>query len=203
MGGCHTWASSGALSLRGVETSTAQQRSRGLAVGRTVGANEDLTRAVGELFTGSERRIGTYLVLMVGDRELAADLLQDSFHDALRARAQLCSVRNPEAWLFGIARNRALRALRRRGRFDRAMGRLAHRQPPSSDSSEIVAIQDLLARSLSVEDRALVLLRYLHDFSASELGEMTGMTAEAVRQRLSRARARLLAASEHDEGAKA
>jgi RNA polymerase sigma-70 factor (ECF subfamily) len=164
-------------------------------------SDDDLRRAVGDLFTGCERRMGRYLVQMVGDRELAADLLQDSFHDALRARAQLSGVRNPEAWLFGIARNRALRALRRRGRFDRALGRLARRQSQSGDSSEIVAIRDLLARSLSVEDRALVLLRYLHDFSASELAEMTGMTAEAVRQRLSRARARLLAASEHDEGA--
>ena len=164
-------------------------------------ADEELKGAVGELFTGCEWRIGRYLVQMVGDRELAADLLQDSFHDALRARAQLSGVRNPEAWLFGVARNRALRALRRRGRFDRALGRLAHRQPQSGDSSEIVAIQDLLARSLSVEDRALVLLRYLHDFSASELAEMTGMTADAVRQRLSRARVRLLAASEPDEGA--
>jgi len=31
-------------------------------------------------------------------------------------------------------------------------------------------------RTLSAEDRALVLLRYLHDFEATELAEMTGAT---------------------------
>lgn len=56
-------------------------------------------------------------------------------------------------------------------------------------------MQDMLARTLSPEDRALVLLRYLHGFDAVELGEMTGSTPEAVRQRLSRACARLRAAS--------
>jgi DNA-directed RNA polymerase specialized sigma24 family protein len=56
---------------------------------------------------------------------LAEDLLQDSFHDALRSAAQLAEVRNPEAWLFGIARHRALRALRRRRRFGGVLGRLS------------------------------------------------------------------------------
>jgi len=36
-------------------------------------------------------------VQMVTDRSLAEDLLQDTFHDAFRARHRLGSVRNPEA----------------------------------------------------------------------------------------------------------
>jgi RNA polymerase sigma factor (sigma-70 family) len=67
---------------------------------------------------------------------------------------------------------------------------------------EIVAVRDLLARHLSPEDRALVLLRYLHDFDSRELAEMTGLTSEAIRQRLSRARARLVAAQVHDTNIK-
>jgi RNA polymerase sigma-70 factor (ECF subfamily) len=129
---------------------------------------------------------------------LAEDLLQDSFHDALRARAQLQGVRNHESWLYGIARNRALQALRKRRRFDRVLHRLGDRLTTSSDDEEIVAVRDLLKRHLSPEDRALVLLRYLHDFDTSELAAMTGLTPEAVRQRLSRARARIVAAHLHD-----
>jgi DNA-directed RNA polymerase specialized sigma24 family protein len=44
-------------------------------------------------------------VAMVRDRSLAEDLLQDTFHDVLRARAQLSSIDNERAWLYGIARH--------------------------------------------------------------------------------------------------
>jgi len=161
-----------------------------------------LKEAVEELFVLHQRRVGGYLAQMVDDRSLAEDLLQDSFHDALRSRTQLSEVRNPEAWLYGIARNRALQALRRRRRFDRVLRRLRDRLAPTSEDDEVVAIRDLLTRHLRPEDRALVLLRYLHDFDANELAEMTGLTADAVRQRLSRARARLIAAQmeERNEG---
>jgi RNA polymerase sigma-70 factor (ECF subfamily) len=159
-------------------------------------SDEELKASVRELFLSCERRVGRYLAQLVRDRPLAEDLLQDSFHDALRSRAQLVDVRNPEAWLFGIARHRALQALRRHRRFERALAGLALRHAPNHEAEEMVAVRDLLDRALSSEDRALVLLRYLHDFDSNELAEMTGLTSEAVRQRLARARARLVAAAE-------
>jgi len=163
-------------------------------------SDAELKDAVKELFVRCQGRVGKYLVQMVGDRALAEDLLQDSFHDALRSRAQLPGVRNREAWLYGIARNRALQALRKRRRFDRVLGRLGGQGiTTNSDDAEIVALHDLLVRTLSSEDRALVLLRYLHDFDTSELADMSGLTAEAIWQRLSRARTRLIRAARlHD-----
>jgi RNA polymerase sigma-70 factor, ECF subfamily len=161
-------------------------------------SDAELKDAVEQLFVRIQGRVGKYLVQMVRDRALAEDLLQDSFHDALRSRAQLPQVRNREAWLYGIARNRALQALRKRRRFDRVLNRLGG-QAPSSDDAEIVAVRDLLVRTLNPEDRALVLLRYLHDFDTSELAEMTGLTPEAIWQRLSRARTRLIRAAHLDD----
>ncbi len=117
------------------------------------------------LFRAHAPELGRYLVAMVRDRALAEDLLQDTFQDALRSQEQLPRIENPRAWLYGIARHRALRALRGGRR--------------------------LL--------RALVLLRHLHGFQAVELAEMTGLSPEAVRQRLSRAGARLLAAPNEKE----
>ena len=66
------------------------------------------------------------------------------------------------------------------------------------EDEAIFALLDLLERELSSELRALVLLRYVHGFRAAELAEMTGLSAEVVRQRLSRGRARLLAATSAD-----
>jgi RNA polymerase sigma-70 factor (ECF subfamily) len=147
------------------------------------------------LFRAHAQELGRYLVAMVRDRALAEDLLQDTFCDALRAQEQLPQVENKRAWLYGIARHRALRALRRARRFQRAIVRLGgSRELEQVNDESLVALLDLLERELSPELRALVVLRYAHGFHAAELAEMTGLSAEAVRQRLARGRGRLVAA---------
>lgn len=148
-----------------------------------------------KLFAACEGRLGRYLAQLIDDRGLAEDLLQDTFLAGLRAKQNLDQLNNPEAWLFGIARNRALNALRKRRRLHSALARLRARPEPAEDDAELVALRELLARVLTSEDRALVVLRYLHGFDSADLAEMTGLSREAVRQRLSRDRTRLLAAS--------
>lgn len=151
---------------------------------------------VEDLFRTCEVRLGRFLAQMVSDRVLAEDLLQESFYEAFRCRDQLGGVENPEAWLFGIARNRALAALRRRRRLRSALERLIQRPEPSGrDDLELLALRDLLQRTLHPEDRALLILRYMHGFEATELAAMTGRSPEAIRQRLSRARSRLIQAA--------
>jgi RNA polymerase sigma-70 factor (ECF subfamily) len=162
----------------------------------TFGEASASAEAVEALFATCETRLGRFLAQMVGNRALAEDLLQDSFYEAFRCRDQLGGIESPEAWLFGIARNRALAALRKRRRFRSALDRLVERPEPSErDDLELLALRDLLQRTLEPDDRALLILRYLHEFSATELAAMTGRSPEAVRQRLLRARARLIRAS--------
>lgn len=154
------------------------------------------TRAFEELFARCEQRLGRFLAQMVRDRSLAEDLLQDTFHDAFRARLQLATVENKEAWLFGVARNRALNALRGRRRLRAALERLVRRDNRvETDDHELLALRDLLERHLPSQEGALLILRYLHGFSAPELAAMTGQTPEAIRQRLARAKKKLIAAS--------
>lgn len=156
--------------------------------------------SVEEWFSTYESDLGKYLVQFVRDRALAEDLLQETFIDAYRASRAFPEIRNPRAWLFGIARNQALAALRRQRRLQRALARLVLRnEQPAAIDSEASSILNLLESTLAPEDRALVLLRYLHEFNARELAEMTGRTPAAVRQRLSRARTRLLTAAARNE----
>lgn len=169
-----------------------QLRRSGAESGALPGASEEVER----LFHTCEARLGRFLAQMVDDRGLAEDLLQDSFYEAFRCRAQLREVANPEAWLFGIARNRALAALRRRRRLRAALARFVGSPAAGErDDFELLALRDLLQRHLDPEDRALLILRYLHGFDATELAAMTGRTPEAVRQRLARAKSRLIRAA--------
>lgn len=60
-----------------------------------------------------------YLYGMTRDREWAADLVQETFLHAYRAAGRdPAAVEHPQAWLYRIATNAALSALRRKRRFD-------------------------------------------------------------------------------------
>jgi RNA polymerase sigma factor (sigma-70 family) len=141
-------------------------------------------------------RLALFLAQLVRDHDLAQDLLQDTLLAAYTSRDQLEGISNKEAWLFGIARNRALSANRRRRRGHRALDRLLlARREAISDPAEAAATRDLLERYLDPNDRALLILRYLHGFDSQELSDVFQMTPEAIRQRLSRLRRRLRVAA--------
>lgn len=155
---------------------------------------------VEELFVRYEARLGRFLAQVTRSRPLAEDLLQETFVVALRERDRLATIANVEAWLFGIARNRALNALRcrRRGRgaFERLAALFEERE---GDSSDAIAARDFLVRNVPPDERILLVLRYVHGFAATDLAVMTGRSPEAIRQQLSRACRRLAGAFE-DEG---
>jgi RNA polymerase sigma-70 factor, ECF subfamily len=151
------------------------------------------------LLKDSERQLGQFVVQVIRDRALAEDVLQETLLVALEHRAELGSMKNPRAWLFGVARNRALQALRRGRRARAALDRLVRPRDDPPDLAEAVAIRDSLVRALPPDDRMLIVLRYVHGFKAADLAAMTGRSTEAVRQRLSRARRRLLAVLDADD----
>jgi RNA polymerase sigma-70 factor (ECF subfamily) len=153
-----------------------------------------------ELFRRYERPLGQFLRQLVNDPNLADDLIQETFVTATRERAKLPSIENPKAWLFQIGRNRALHAMRTRRRALSALQRLAsevgfRRQQhpePAIDPAEVVTVRDHLAEHLKPEERALLILRYVHGFRSPELAEIVGRSPEAIRKELSRSRRKLI-----------
>ena len=69
------------------------------------------------LFEQHHGEIYGYLAQLLRDRQLAEDLLQETFLRAFRTRHELSRIENPRAWLYRIATNLALNALKRRRRF--------------------------------------------------------------------------------------
>src|SRR5262249_34035936 len=111
------------------------------------------------LFLANEPQLGRFLVAMVRDRALAEDLLQETFLAAYRDADRLDRVDDPSAWLFGIARNRALAALRSSRRMQRAVERLWSRPAPAQPHDEQAdSVMETLGRVLSPDDRSLVIL---------------------------------------------
>ena len=76
--------------------------------------------AFAELYERCADRLHHYLVIRLGSRADADDVLQESFVRLARTRKKLAGVESPAAYLFTIARNEALRFFALRPRCPRA-----------------------------------------------------------------------------------
>lgn len=133
-----------------------------------------------------------YLTKMTGQRELAADLLQETFVQAMRHEGQLRDPGSVRPWLFSITTNLA-RQHRRRAqllRFVPFSGQetAEDRFDPSADT-----IHRALA-SIPFDQAAALVLHYRAGFTRREIAQMSGVTDEAVKSRLGRGRANFIAA---------
>src|SRR5207244_8786151 len=108
--------------------------------------------------------------------------------------AALDQVRDPRSWLYGIARHRVLMYLRGWRRAIAAYERFVAQTAPVEDEAERFDVRDLMDRSLSADERAVIVLFHLHGFRADEIAEMAGRSHPAVRKQLERARHKLAAA---------
>jgi RNA polymerase sigma-70 factor (ECF subfamily) len=104
-------------------------------------------------------------------------------------------------WLFGVARRRLSNARSRLARRDRIIAPNRPRSDPSS--AEDVALADLGLRealaSLPDKEREALTLTAWEGLSPEELAIALGISVNAAAIRLSKAKARLLAALEADE----
>jgi RNA polymerase sigma-70 factor (ECF subfamily) len=155
------------------------------------------SRRFAELFELHEAELGRFIAQLVHSRQLADDLLQETFLAAWRSRRDLDQVRDPRAWLYGIAHHRVLMYLRGWRRTVAAYERFVERNVPiAPEETEAFATRDLLERLLKPEERAVIVLFHLHDFRADEIAELSGRSPAAVRKQLERARSKLAESKE-------
>ena len=151
------------------------------------------------LFERYSNQIFGLLVVISGDRDVAADLTQESF---MLAHERLDQLNDPEqfrAWLYQIARNRWRDVLRGRQGMQRAVERLGgHPLAGDADWSRIdplaeLAERDLVARTLADLrrcDREVLALRHFWQLSGAEIAELLNITPAAAQRRVNRAEER-------------
>ncbi len=144
---------------------------------------------VSRLFERHHGEIFGYLNRLVRDRELAEDLTQETFLQAHRAAGRLAEVLNPRAWLYRIATNLALNAIKRRSRFRWLPWLSVDRPAPDSAAQvgERSAVEAALA-ALAPAYRAPLLLYCHYGLSVAEVAQALGSSEGAARTRICRAR---------------
>ena len=155
---------------------------------------EDAARAfVESLFANHHTEIYAYLVRMLRDADLAADLTQDAFVKAYKNYDTLEKNENARAWLYQIAHRVALDELRRRKivRMIPWTGESRGAAPSAERLAMDVRLSGPLERALAripERQRAALLLAELHDLSGLELAAAMGVSHVAARAILTRAR---------------
>jgi RNA polymerase sigma-70 factor, ECF subfamily len=169
------------------------------------------------LFAHVQLPLLDYLYGMTRDRELAADLVQDTFLRAWAAAPALAGITQPRAWLYRIATHLALNAIRHRRHFEWLP--LSHMGPvrpaDHSDASqawlalppvELPADAGDLAASVAEREaiwtvlaqlpppwRGVLLLQTTAGFEVSEIATLLQISEGNVRKRLFRAKERFRA----------
>jgi RNA polymerase sigma-70 factor, ECF subfamily len=129
-------------------------------------------------------------IALTGKRELAEELVQDTFVAAQRNWSKIQKYDNAPTWLRRVLLNRCVSRHRRAGTEARLLLRLRNEREVVSPSST----DDVLwshVRSLPTNQRRSVALFYIDDLPVSEIAEILGCGEETIRTHLRRARATL------------
>jgi RNA polymerase sigma-70 factor (ECF subfamily) len=154
------------------------------------------TDAFGELVERYTPRIYTHLIRLTRNREEAEDLTQETFIKAFRFLASFDTTRSFRNWLYRIASNTGLNALRARRRRGQSVSLDA--SPLADDgATKDIARMDLRDRlsgavsELAPQAAMLVHLHYHEGMTIREAGDIVGLSEGAAKVALHRARKRL------------
>jgi len=139
-----------------------------------------------------QQPITGYLHRLVGDREVALDLAQDTFVQVYKEKDKTSEDLSLDAWIYRIATNYGLRYLNRKRlkQFVRLESRenfdenLAVAGPEDQTETRILVQQAL--GTMKPKDAAVLQLHYGNGFTYQEIGRVMDMSSEAVRKCVAR-----------------
>jgi RNA polymerase sigma-70 factor (ECF subfamily) len=170
---------------------------------------DDDAVAFADLVERFQHRLVAVMHHLVGSPEEAEDLAQEVFLRVYRTRKKYTPKAKFSTWLFTIANNLALNALRDRQRRPvlplevRESGPLfgrpgdpnaaARDEPPTHNlqQEELAAIIRRALDALNERQRVAIVLNKFEDMNYSDIADVMGLSTKAVKSLLSRARAKL------------
>src|SRR5262245_10751253 len=173
---------------------------------------DDVPGAFEGLVENYQHRLVAVMHHLVGNAEEAEDLAQEVFLRVYRSRKKYRPRAKFSTWLFTIANNLALNALRSRQRKPavrldvRDSGPLgprpaeqlvrdrSHQPGERMQQQELAAVIQHALEGLNERQRMAVVLNKFEDMNYAEIAEVMELTTKAVKSLLSRARENLRAA---------
>jgi RNA polymerase sigma-70 factor (ECF subfamily) len=135
-------------------------------------------------------RLATALMRLTGDFALAEDLVQDAILAALQRWPVDGVPDRPDAWLFTVARNRGLDALRRQSNHRRKLAELRRPAPPAGDD-RLRLIFTCCHPALSRPAQIALTLRVTCGLTTAQIARAFLVPETTVAQRITRAKRKI------------
>lgn len=153
--------------------------------------------AFGEIVHRHRDRLWAVALRTTGDREEAADALQDALLSAYRAAARFRGDSAVTTWLHRIVVNACLDRIRRRqSRPTVPLPEIDVTPAPAQDRDTVLVVRAALA-DLPVEQRAALILVDVEGYPVAEAAVILGVAEGTIKSRCARGRARLAVALGH------
>ena len=148
-----------------------------------------------EIFRVSYERMVRALGMACGDREAAADAVQDAFTRAYARWGRISRYEDPAGWVRHVALNRLRDHFRRAERAQRAVQRLSGQADTVVDAPVAEEPSDVLAKlnTLPRQQRIALALFYVEELSVSEVAQAMDLSEGAVKYHLHAGREQLRA----------
>lgn len=154
-------------------------------------------QALEGLFARHSARIYRFVLRITGNASLSEDIVSEVFLEVWRRPHRFQAKSQVSTWLFAIARNKALQALRSRWQrpFDEdgAADVVDGADDPETavhEKSRSMVLRKCLSQ-LSPVQREIVDLVYYHEKSVAEVAQIVGIPTGTVKTRMFRARSRI------------
>ncbi|MBN6888378.1 RNA polymerase sigma-70 factor, ECF subfamily [Cytobacillus horneckiae] len=145
-----------------------------------------------DLYKNYHQDVFKFLFYMVRNRELAEDLMQEVYIRVLKSYEKFEGKSSEKTWLFSIARNVAIDSFRKdKGWKQKLIEKFDWSQQQVKDDHplpEEIALQNedvqMIYRGLescTVDQRLVIIMRYIQDMSIAETAESLGWTESKVK----------------------
>ncbi|MGH2568968.1 MAG: RNA polymerase sigma factor [Bacteroidota bacterium] len=156
---------------------------------------EEESGAFALLYEKYKTPVYSYCSRLLRNKQAAEDATHDAF---LKIRSAARTLNNPRAfraWIFRIARNEVMQALRRARRNGQIESDDVWEEETLAESYERAETREIVQRTLEMlkaEYKEVVVLREFEQLSYAEIAEVTGATESSVKSRIFKARKALV-----------
>jgi RNA polymerase sigma-70 factor, ECF subfamily len=164
-------------------------------------ADDEARQTVETVYRTESRRVLATLIRLLGDFDRAEEALHDAFIAAVERWPRDGIPDNPRAWLVSTGRFKAIDGMRRRARFDAALGELATQiEEATTDATwEDERVEDDRLRliftcchpALTPDAQVALTLREVCGLTTEEIARAFLSTPTTVAQRIVRAKAKI------------
>jgi RNA polymerase sigma-70 factor, ECF subfamily len=165
-------------------------------------ADEQARRTVEAVYRAESRRVLATLIRLLGDFDRAEEALHDAFIAAVERWPRDGVPENPRAWLVSTGRFKAIDGMRRRARFDAALGELATQIEAATNDAlawdedtfeddRLRLIFTCCHPALTPDAQVALTLREVCGLTTEEIAHGFLTTPSTVAQRIVRAKAKI------------